>query len=181
MRQTHVVSDDCNTKLMGMARYLEKHNACRALAYLDPYGMEIDWACLEHFKTIRSDMWILVPTGVGVNRMLTRNGVINKNWVGKLSKFLGISQLEIKNSFYKEYDTLTLFGDKESITIKHDKAVKKIISLYQLRLKTIWKYVSDPFPMKNTTGSIMFHFLLASQMPSAVKIADEIIGKKKKD
>lgn len=176
-RKTYVVSDDCNKKLVSMAKYLKEHKDFRALAYLDPYGMEINWSSLECFKELGCDMWILVPTGVGVNRMLTRNGEITSSWLDKLSKFLGISPSEIKDSFYKEHKTLTLFGEESSI-IKEKRAVEKIISLYQDRLKNIWKYVSNAYPMKNSTGSIMFHFLLASQNLSAVKIADEIIGKK---
>ncbi len=56
-------------------------------------------------------------------------------------------------------------------------SIQRIIDIYSERLGLIWKYVSKAYPMKNQTGAIMFHFLMASQNRIGKKIADEIIGK----
>lgn len=175
-RKTYVVSDDCNKRLIGMADYLKKNKSYRALAYLDPYGMEVKWSSLQAFKSVPCDLWILVPTGVGINRMLTKSGEINDGWMFKLSEFFGMSSEEIRNFFYKEQRQQNLFGEVETKLVKEDRAIGMIIHLYQNRLKSIWNYVSKPFPMKSPKGHIMFHFLCVSQNQTGIKIADDIIG-----
>jgi hypothetical protein len=75
-----------------------------------------------------------------------------------------------------EKTVYTLFGEETQIN-KLDKAANRIIDIYSNRLKTIWKYVSKPYEMKNSTNALMFHFLMISQNSSGKKIADEIIGK----
>lgn len=39
---------------------------------LDPFGMQVDWASIQQLKGTRTDLWILIPTGVIVNRLLDR-------------------------------------------------------------------------------------------------------------
>ena len=48
------------------------------------------------------------------------------------------------------------------------------------RLAEIFKFVSDPFLMRNSTGGIMYHFMMASNNKSAQKIANDIIKPKYK-
>jgi three-Cys-motif partner protein len=172
----NVVHSDCNKKLIGMAEYLKKNKNHRALAFIDPFGMAVNWSSLEACKGYGIDMWILVPTGIGVNRLLTKSGNISDNWLKKLEMFLGIERSEIKNYFYKEQNVHTLFGIETTINKEQD-AIKKIADLYCERLKGVWKYVSNPMPLKNNTGSIMYHFVLATNNASGLKIANDIIGK----
>ncbi len=171
------MATDCNEKLLGLANYLSQHKKYRALAILDPFGMALNWNSLLPLKGLGCDMWILVPTGIGVNRLLTRSGEIDQSWMLKLTSFLGMADKDILKEFYSRLTTYTLFSEEER-TIKRDNAIDRIIELYVNQLKTIWKFVSKPYPMKNSTGSIMFHFLMASQVEVGVKIADQIIDKK---
>lgn len=175
--KTHIAATDCNEKLIGLAKFLVKNKSYRALAILDPYGMALNWSSLMPFKNLGCDMWILVPTGIGVNRLLPQSGEIDESWMLKLTRFLGLSDEEIFKEFYSKQTTYTLFGEEEKMT-KINNAINRIIDLYIKQLKTIWKCVSKPYPMKNSTGSIMFHFLMASQVEVGVKIADQIIDTK---
>ena len=38
----------------------------------DPFGMQIEWDSIASLKDTRTDIWILVPTGVIVNRLLEK-------------------------------------------------------------------------------------------------------------
>jgi three-Cys-motif partner protein len=167
---------DCNLKLIAMADYLSEHKNYRALAFVDPHGMQVNWHSIEVFKKLGVDMWLLIPTGIGVNRMLKRNGEISDSWMKKLIQFLGLTREEIMELFYKEHENMTLFGN-EIMTRKNKEPIARIMGIYEKRLKTIWDHVSIPFAMTNSTGSIMFHFILASQNPNAKKIANDIIKK----
>lgn len=178
-RNAHVVNADCNDKLMRMAEFLKANKNFRALVFIDPYGMSVNWSSIEALKGLGVDLWILVPTGIGISRLLKNDGNISEAWLSKLEKFLGLDQEEIKVHFYKTKEQNTLFGI-ETIIEKEKNTVNKAGELYKQRLNTIFKFVSESFVMKNSTNSIMYHFMMATNNPTALKIANEVIKPKYK-
>jgi len=180
-KDIHVVQTDCNLKMLDMSKYLKskKGKNTKVLAYIDPYGMQLEWKSLEALKDVSVDMWILIPTGMGVNRLITSSGEISEAWLKRLVKFLGMSIEDLRKFFYDEKVVMTLFGEQETQISKKDKAINRSAELYQKRLKELFKYVSNSYMLKNKSNSVMFHFLMVSNNPTAVKIADEIIKKYK--
>jgi hypothetical protein len=63
------------------------------------------------------------------------------------------------------------------IISKEDKAIEKSAVLYKERLSSLFNFVSEPYILKNKSNSVMFHFFMASNNKTAVKIANEIIAK----
>lgn len=177
--QTCVVAEDCNNKLLSLADFLHKNPNYRVLAFIDPYGMTVNWASIQILKGLGIDLWILVPTGIGVNRLLKRNGEISDAWLEKLERFLGLNKVDILEHFYKQSQRLTLFGE-ETVFLKEQKAVDKAANLYKTRLNTVFEYVSESFVMKNSTNSIMYHFMMATNNKIALKIANDVIKPKYK-
>jgi len=168
---------DCNIYLNELATALNKKKpSYSALIFLDPFGMQIDWESIVALKGTRSDVWILIPTGVIVNRLLDRKGELRN--LKKLESFFGLSELEIRKRFYSVESVPTLFGETEVVT-KALKPIEKISSLYIDRLKTVWEHVTPkPLRLNNTKGVPIFHFVFASNNANAVKIASDIIDKK---
>lgn len=111
-KKTHVIQEDCNNKLRSMAQFLKKNINYRALAFIDPYGMSVRWKSIEALKDLGVDLWILVPTGLGVNRLLKNDGDIDPSWLKKLEEFLGIEKERILDHFYKKQTRNTLFGEE---------------------------------------------------------------------
>lgn len=179
----NVVNTDCNEKIQSMGNFLksEKGKNYKVLAYIDPCGMQLNWNSLSALQELKVDAWILVPTGLGVNRLLKKNGRISEAWIKKLETFLGMDKNEILNQFYTQTEVLTLFGEEEIITTKEEKAIEKSAILYKNRLNELFKYVSEPYVLKNTSNSTMFHFFMVTNNKSAVKIANEIIAKYNKN
>ena len=177
-RKYHVVNEDCNTKLQSMVAFLQKNRQFRVLAFIDPFGMSVNWKSIECLKELGIDLWILVPTGIGVNRLLKRNGQISDAWLKKLETFIGLTRQEILNYFYKSKTIQTLFGEESNIA-KEKHAIDKAGQLYKQRLSTVFEHVSEPFPLKNSTGSIMYHFMMATNNKAALKIANDVIKPKK--
>jgi hypothetical protein len=68
----------------------------------------------------------------------------------------------------------------ETFETKQYNAIEKIHQLYKERLKTVFKYVSNAFVLRNSTKAIMYHFIMATNNPNAMKIANEIIEPKYK-
>lgn len=166
-------SGDANKQIAELAKALNTKKYA-ALIFLDPFGMQINWDSIAQLKGTRSDVWILVPTGVIVNRLLDRAGKLE--FSDKLQSFFGLPIDEIKSHFYNETKVITLFGEEEEIVTKVSKPISKIAKLYAERMKTIWKYVTDePLVLKNRNGTPIFHFVFASNNENAKKIAKQII------
>jgi three-Cys-motif partner protein len=178
-RNAHVVKADCNVKIIDMARFLKSNNSYRALAFIDPYGMTVNWSSIEALRGLGIDLWILVPTGLGVNRLLKNNGEIEESWLKRLELFLGVSRQNIMNHFYKEIKSYTLFGEEKKIS-KEENVIEKIGRLYAERLKTVFSAVSESFVMRNSNNSIMYHFMMATNNPAALTIANDVVKPKYK-
>jgi len=176
-KKVFVVPDDCNKKLVDLAAFLRKpkNKNHRVLAFIDPYGMQVEWKTIENLKGLGIDIWMLVPTGLGVNRLIKNDGKIEDALMGQLITFLGLTKSEILDYFYKKVQTQNLFDEVETELIKETKIATKAAELYRERLSTIFQYVSDPLVMKNSKGSIMYHFLLCSNNKNAIKIANDIV------
>jgi three-Cys-motif partner protein len=170
------VCDDCNKKIIDLANYLRdpKNKNVRTLAYVDPCGMQVEWRSIEALRDLPIDMWILVPTGLGVNRLLKRNGQISDAWLEKLEIFLGLTREEIEKRFYKK--TPTLFEEITHIAKERD-AIEKSAKLYQSRLKEVFEFVSKPYELKNSSNSTMYHLYLTSNNKAAEKIGSDIVKK----
>ncbi|WP_409965661.1 hypothetical protein PIECOFPK_01829 [Mycovorax composti] len=165
---------DANEQLNKLAKALQD-NKYAALVFLDPFGMQIDWNSIANLKGTRSDVWILVPTGVIVNRLLDKAGKLE--FSDKLESFFGLPIAEIKSFFYEEKKIPTLFGEEEIIT-KVSKPIEKIANLYAQRMKTIWEHVTEePLVLKNSNNVPIFHFVFASNNKNAKEIAKQIIDK----
>ena len=169
-------SGDCNKWLIELSKAMNnKNNNFASLVLLDPFGMQINWTSIESLRDTRTDIWILIPTGVIVNRLLDKNCVLKHS--KKLQAFFGLNEEEIIQYFYKKDTNTTLFGEEE-ITRKVNRPIEKIADLYAQRLRTIWKFVTDkPLSLENSRGVSIFHFVFASNNENALKIAKQIIKK----
>jgi three-Cys-motif partner protein len=168
---------DCNQKLLDLAGFLKSNRGKnhKAIAFIDPYGMQVKWPSLEALKGLGVDLWILVPTGIGINRLLRKNEKSEKVWFQVLSEFFGLEPEDIEKRFYIEDPQQSLFDEARFIKIEN--AVDVAADLYVDQLKTIWKHVSKPLPLRNSTNAVLFHFIAASNAAVAVRIANDIIKK----
>ena len=175
----HYLPKDANEAVKMLASTLRKYGNCKALAFLDPFGMQIDWASIESLKDLSVDLWILVPTGVIINRLLERKidqakGLAHAE---KLKSFFGMTEEEIKSFFYTEKQVQTLFGEEEIIT-KAENSIRKIAQLYVKRLHEVFPYVTEePMVLYNNHNVPIFHFVFAAKNKTAMKIAQDIINK----
>lgn len=169
-------TSDANEQISLLAKAMKKDNSLTALVLLDPFGMQVDWKSIELLKGTRTDLWILIPTGVIVNRLLDRKGELTH--IEKLTSFFGKDEDFLREYFYKKRTVETLFGETE-IVEKVKKPIEKIAELYIEQLKTIFDHVTEkPLVLYNTRNTPIFHFACASDNQTAIKIASQIIKKK---
>ena len=176
----HHLNSDANDAVKRLANTLRNNSNCKALAFLDPFGMQINWESIESLKDLSVDLWILVPTGVIINRLLERKVDWEKGLAHaeKLKSFFGMSEEEIKSFFYTEKREQTLFGDDEMVITKAENSIRKIAQLYVKRLQDVLPYVTEePLVLYNTHNVPIYHLVFAAKNKTAMKIAQEIIKK----
>ena len=171
-------TSDANEQITTLARAMHQNKKLASLVLLDPFGMQVDWNSIEMLKDTRTDLWILIPTGVIVNRLLDRKGELTH--IDKLTSFFGKDEKFLREHFYTMTQEQTLFGEIE-IVRKVEKPIQKIAELYIQQLRDIFKHVTpEPLVLYNSRYTPIFHFACASNNPTAIKIANEIINKKQK-
>ena len=140
-----IVQGDANTVLKGWCRQTNwKTN--RAVVFLDPYGMAVEWSTIEAIaRTQAIDLWLLVPLGTGVNRLLKRNGPPSGAWADRLTLFFGTD--EWKARFYRprqQSSQISIF-DTEVTLVDAEGALEKgtsfagISDYFVERLNTIFR------------------------------------------
>jgi three-Cys-motif partner protein len=145
----------------------------RAVLFLDPYGMAVEWATIEKVaKTGGIDLWVLFPLGIGVNRLLPRSGEIPAGWRNRLNLLLGSD--DWYQAFYQTETKRTLFGEEETVM----KAGVETIGKYFVdRLKSVFPGVApEPKVLMNSMNCplYLFCFAVSSPNPRARAIALDI-------
>lgn len=170
---------DANAQLQDICRL--SWSKRRAVLFLDPYGMQVDWSTIEAVAGTKAiDMWLLFSLGIGVNRLLKRDADIPQAWRDRLTALLGTDEWFEK--FYAVETTTNLFGDDDTRIVK--KATTDTIGKYFVdRLKTVFTAVADePRVLSNSRGCPLYLLCFAAGNPKgapiALKIANHLLSPK---
>lgn len=148
----------------------------RALVFLDPYGMQVEWKTIESIaQTQAIDLWILFPLGT-VNRLLKRNGEIRPALRARLDLFFGES--DWYEVFYQLAKQISLFDEEQ--WQKAGDIFATIEQYFIQRLQGIFEGVAtNPLPLRNSKNVPLYLLCFAAGnrrgAPVAVKIAQEIL------
>lgn len=166
-----IVLDDANDFLKKWCNNInwKKH---RAVVFLDPYGMQVDWKLIEILAGTKAvDLWLLFPLGMAVNRCLTKGSLPPKPWADALTKTFGTDEWK---SFYKQHTQRTLFGEEE-LTEK-TASFDDIEEFFVTRLEMVFKeVVKKPLKLMNSRNNPLFILCFASENKNGAKIARDII------
>lgn len=126
----------------------------RAVLFLDPFGMQVEWKTLEAVAVTEAiDLWLLFPLGIGVNRLLKRDGDIPAAWGKRLDSLLGTKGW--REEFYKpEAGQAGLFDDGSRLV----KARMDVIGRYfNNRLKEIFAgVIENPGVLRNSSNNPLY-------------------------
>jgi three-Cys-motif partner protein len=178
----HLASDiqircgDANTEIQDLCR--KDWTSHRAVLFLDPYGMQVEWQTIEAIAGTKAiDLWLLFPLGIGVNRLLTKSGEIPESWRRRLDLLLGTR--DWYEEFYRVESTPTLFGDADRVV----KATTETIGRYfNERLKSVFAAVAEePKVLRNSTNCPLYLLCFAvgneQGAPVALRIANHLLKK----
>ena len=165
---------DANDYLKDLCRKSWKSH--RALVFLDPYGMQVDWKTIESIaQTQAIDLWILFPLGT-VNRLLKRNGEIRPSLRERLDLFFG--EPDWYDVFYQIAEQISFFDEEQ--WQKTGNIFTAIEQYFIKRLQGIFKDVAtNPLPLRNSKNVPLYLLCFAAGNPRggpiAVKIAQDIL------
>jgi len=97
----NIVTEDANDFLQDWCKR-RNWQRDRAVVFLDPFGMQVEFATLEAIaKTQAIDLWLLFPIGQAVNRLLMKRQIPTDQWADRLTALFGTE--EWKDEFYLYY------------------------------------------------------------------------------
>ena len=172
-----LIQSDANKYLKDLCSKNWIRHQRRAVLFLDPYGMEVEWDTIVAIaKTQAIDLWILFPLGIAVNRLLKRDGNVDTTVRHKLDRFFGT--IDWYDTFYETVSSPTLFGDE--MVIQKTSDFQSIAQYFVERLQTVFKGVANnPLPLYNSKNNPLYLLCFAAGNPKgapiAVKIAQDIL------
>lgn len=141
--------------------------------------MQVNWATIEAVASTGAiDLWLLLPLGIGVNRLLTRSGDIHPAWRARLNQFLG-TEVWYEEFYRFEPPAPDLFGDGSARVVR---ASIEVIGRYFIeRLHQIFAGVAQrPAVLLNRRGSPLYLLCFAAGnrrgAPIALKIAEHLLN-----
>ncbi len=163
-RNIDVVNKDANDAIKELCR-TTNWRVTRGVVFLDPYGLQVSWDTLIAISQTRAiDVWILFPSGMGLNRLLTKDGNIPQEWQDTLDRALG--KTEWRSVFYRNEEVPDLFEGSRRTTVK-DAGADKFESFYLNQLRSIFPTVMDPsVHLTNSKEQTMYLLCFASANPS---------------
>jgi len=174
----HVIQKDANAFIQDICHDFRKNSSWRSVLFLDPFGMNVAWDSVEAIADTHAiDMWYLFPLGVGVNRLLRRDGNIPQEWQTRLDRIFGDKGW--RDIFYKKVSTSNLFEESTEVTRKT--AGFEEITRYMIkRLKTIFAGVAEnPLSLPNSRNNPLYLLCFACGnkrgAPIALRIAEHIL------
>lgn len=177
-RREHVeiLPGDANEALLHLARATDWRRN-RAVVFLDPYGMSVEWATLEALAGTRAiDLWLLFPLGQAVNRLLLRREVPGGGFARALTRCFGTEAW--REAFYQASPQGELFGGAPGV--EKIASFGSIAAFFRERLASIFVGVAPTsLPLVNSRNNPLFLLCFAASnekgAPTALRIANDIL------
>lgn len=164
---------DCNKVLHEqILPQLTRATHKRAIVFVDPFGMHIDWNAMVALAQPRTiEVFVNVPIMAVQRSVLKRQPEkITQQDRDRMRRFWGSD--DWVSTFYQE--EATLFGPEQ---IKVRSAASELAKRYGDRLATLFPHHTQPIVMTNSTNSPLYALVFASHNKMGVKIAQDIFAK----
>ena len=171
--ETHLLQVDANELVQRECTWLAGDRLRRAVMFLDPYGMQVEWRTLQAIAGCpKIDLWLLLPTGIAINRLVPRKGEQNPRWAEKLDAFYGSP--DWRGSFLKSDRDLLGFERPARVL-----DLNGIVRFTMERLETLFGGGLYPQALSLRSGRHQaYHLVFASSSKEerVWKIAHDIAG-----
>jgi three-Cys-motif partner protein len=169
-RNISIRQEDCNTYLLDRAANVD-WQSYRALAFLDPFGMQVPWQTLATLgDTGGVEVFLNFPVGMAIQRLLLRRGEFNEKQKSKLDEYFGSP--EWFDVLYTEQPGL--FGDQDPVKVENSGQI--LVKWYRKRLLEHFTCVSKAELIRNTKRGHLYYLMLATHKKSGLEIANHVLS-----
>lgn len=181
-KNIEIIHGDANATLRNICNKCRWKNK-RAVLFLDPFGMDVEWATLEVItKTRAIDTWYLFPYAGMYRQAAKSTAALSADKQASLTRVLGTD--EWRREFYIPNPQSDLFGDSHDI---REAGHRQMLDFVSSRLKILFPAVIGPKVLYQRGaagepyGSPLFALYFAASNPNpnayslATKIAKDIL------
>jgi three-Cys-motif partner protein len=172
-RDIVVIQEDANRSIQAEANR-DGWNGTRAVLFLDPYGMEVEWTTLKAIgQTKAIDVWFLFSLS-GLYRQATRSTEhITEDKRAALTKMFGSE--EWIGELYSDLGQTDMFG---GAPMQRATDVRGLEQYVKRKLETIFAKVLEPLalPIERPPQLFSLFFCISNPDPKAIGLASRIAG-----
>lgn len=178
-RNITILSGDANDVLRSWCTEFDARKT-RAVVFLDPYGMQVEWSTTEAIASTQAvDIWLLFPLGQPVNRLLTKNEPPSKALAARLTRTFGTNEWQA--AFYKTNPQGNLFSEP---TLIKQVSMDGIAQFFLDRLRLVFHSVAPNYkPLRNSKNAVIYILCFAAAnprgAPTAIRIANHLLKDKR--
>lgn len=142
---------------------------------LDPYGLHLDWELIYMCGQLQTiDLFLNFPTmDMNMNVLKNNPEEVDPKQIERMTRYWG------DESWRKEgYSSEGFLFDDMTEKVSNE----AIVNAFVERLKNVAGFgnVLKPLPMKNSSNSVLYYLIFASNKPIANKIVDYIFNEQRK-
>jgi three-Cys-motif partner protein len=175
-RNIAVYHGDCNRIIRGQVLpQLSYTSRKRAFAFIDPFGMQMEWSTMEQLAKARTVEIILNFPVMAINRGALRKHPekLSEPSRNRLNRFWGPEGWMV--DLYEE--ERTLFGPEAT---KKQLSGKEFGRVYKERLGSIFPHCTDPILMTNSKNAPLYCLIFAGHNATGKRIAEHIFASHEK-
>lgn len=176
-RAIRIIHGDANEELLQVCRATD-WGATRAVIFLDPYGLTVNWRTLEAIAATRAmDVWYWFPLSAVYRQMTNDPRDIDAAKQAAITRILGTESW--RDELYSPVPNMDIFGDERME--RH--SIERIQSFVQGRLDSIFAKTLKPKTVclegsEGRQGARLFdlYFAVSNRSPKAIDPACRIAG-----
>lgn len=171
-RRVHFFKGDANEQLRRhVLTAVTKQARRRALVFLDPYGLEVDFDTVAELGRAGTfDIFVNFST-MGITRLLRRRELPGPEATAILRRVMGDTTW-----IDRYYETrIDLFNEAVSRRGRIDPL--DLFVDYATRLKPFYRHISEPLAMRNAKNVPLYVLFVASQKEPGIKIVNQTFSR----
>jgi three-Cys-motif partner protein len=142
----------------------------RGVAFLDPFGANLDWASVQKLaETGLFEVIVNFALSMAIQRMLPNSGDVPEAWAEALDAYFGD-----RTWFDAVYERGGRLFGASSIEKRADYS-ERLLALYRTKLRTAFGHVSTPRLIRNTRGAPLYYLIWAGPNKKGLEGADYIL------
>lgn len=155
-----IQSENANSFLSRYCSELTHDHGRRAVVFLDPFGMEVEWATIQAIaRTKKIDLWLLFPLGVAVMRLLRKDGRIDEPNRHCLNSIFGTD--DWFERFYSKVREEDLWGNTTEV-LQKDATIVDVLGFFHERLRGEFAGVAEnPLILRNSRNNPLYVLFFA--------------------